>query len=123
MIEELEEVFQRLGEIRHHMWVEKRREQGWHPPEECPNKRWTKDCGAGSFLITFEGKHCSDCYPCMRSYSERPNEEKELDRQCSIIFLKLLSEKGFAICRKEVMLDAMGEELSNYEKLNQEERR
>jgi len=113
MIKELEEVFQRLGEIRHHMWIEKRREQGWHPPEKCPGY-------LGEKILYWP---CPRCHPCMRPYSERPSEEKELDRQCSIIFLKLLSEKGFAICRKEVMLDAMGEELSNYEKLNQEERR
>jgi len=100
--DQLKSIAERLGSICHDMWREKRRrERGWHSPEECPNKKRTKDCGGGSSLVKFdEGKFCPDCHPCMRPFHELSDSEKELPRQYPKVFFRILSESGYVLYKK-----------------------
>ena len=66
---------ERLAEISHTAWAKAKRKQGFHHPDECPNKA----C-AGKIHPTFFGKYCKKCHDGLCSYSELSEDYKNLDR-------------------------------------------
>jgi len=68
---------ERLAENAHDLWAAKRREQGWtYGPERNDELK----------------KH-----PCLVSYDELPESEKEYDRQAALGTLKAIMALGYRI--------------------------
>ena len=66
---------ERLAEISHTAWAKEKRKQGFHHPDECPNK-----ASAGKIHQQFFGKYCKKCHDGLCSYSELSEDYKDLDR-------------------------------------------
>lgn len=67
---------ERLAEISHTAWAEAKRKQGFHHPDECPNK-----ASAGKINLKFFGKYyCKKCHDGLCSYTELSEDYKDLDR-------------------------------------------
>lgn len=116
--DELKAISERMGEIGHNAWMEKRRkEKGWHAPEDCPGPEECYACkGTGRCTTTLipsgveihecglcDGKGtvpCQKCHPCMRPYKDLPDSEKELQRLYPKLFLQALDEMGYEVIRK-----------------------
>ena len=96
---DLKALADRLGEIVHKSWMEKRKkEKGWHNPKECPTLKSTP----GFELMqnpSPDGKHCPDCHLCMVPYSELSEGEKELDRKYPMEFFNILAKAGYKIVK------------------------
>ena len=74
---ELEELVEQMSENVHDVWAETRIKQGWtYGPKRNDEKK---------------------THPCLVSYEELPDEEKEYDRNTSIGTLKLILKLGFKI--------------------------
>lgn len=95
---ELIEISERMGEAVHNAWMEKRKEEkGWHAPENCTQRFRPK---SQIRMSMNDSKHCDNCHPCMRPYSELPDSEKELDRQYPKLFLQILDKMGYEVVRQ-----------------------
>jgi len=114
---DLKALADRLGEIVHKSWMEKRKkEKGWHNPAECPHEgKACQLCEGWSLTLQEDGllkcddcgnrqpttvKHkCSDCHLCMVPYSELSEGEKELDRKYPMEFFNILAKAGYKIVK------------------------
>ena len=97
--EEIDQIAERMGEAVHIAWMEKRRkEKGWHSPEECDGDTLENLTGKGTRQINIG--HCSRCHPCMKPYKDLPESEKDLDRQYPALFFKILEDMGFIVIQK-----------------------
>lgn len=118
-----EEVSERMGEEVHNLWMEERKkEKGWHAPEDCPEIDRQDLCMScdnrvdGTTLGCMDlpgeairGKsvcpthahksHCSNCHARMRPYNDLPDSEKELDRAYPAAFFRILDEMGLEIVK------------------------
>jgi len=77
--EELEELVEQMSKNVHEVWAETRIAQGWSYGKQRNDELKT--------------------HPCLISYEELPEEEKEYDRNTSIGTLKLIMKLGFTISR------------------------
>jgi len=104
--EELMEISERMGNKVHKVWMEKRRkEKGWHSPEECPIRKAERISVNASMMGMPLGKFCDNCHPCMRPYKDLPDSVKELDREYPKVFLKILNEMGFQVIKRVGYID------------------
>lgn len=77
---ELETLVEQMSKNVHEVWAETRIKQGWtHGPERNDELK---------------------THPCLISYEELPEEEKEYDRNTSVETLKLILKLGFEIVTK-----------------------
>ena len=74
---ELEQLVEQMSKNVHEVWAETRIKQGWMYGEQRNDELKT--------------------HPCLVSYEELPEEEKEYDRNTSIGTLKLIMKLGFKI--------------------------
>lgn len=77
--EELEQLVEQMSKNVHDVWAETRIKQGWTYGEQRNDELKT--------------------HPCLVSYEELPEEEKEYDRNTSIGTLKLIMKLGFKIVK------------------------
>lgn len=77
--EELEQLVEQMSKNVHEVWAETRISQGWTYGEQRNDELKT--------------------HPCLVSYEELPEDEKEYDRNTSIGTLKLIMKLGFKISR------------------------
>ena len=77
--EELEQLVEQMSKNVHDVWAETRIKQGWTYGEQRNDELKT--------------------HPCLVSYEELPEEEKEYDRNTSIGTLKLIMKLGFRIVK------------------------
>ena len=109
-------IAEEMGEAVHELWMAKRRkEKGWHAPEDCLSKRgpdrcqdcWRQDCDESERLKDSNGKcekfGCTLCHTCMCPYKDLPDSEKELDRAYPLAFLEILKRHGFCLVSKAVL--------------------
>jgi ryanodine receptor 2 len=75
--EELGLLVEQMSKNVHEVWAETRIKQGWKYGEQRNDELKT--------------------HPCLVSYEELPEEEKEYDRNTSISTLKLIMKLGFKI--------------------------
>jgi hypothetical protein len=124
--EEMMEISEQLAEAGHAVWKEKRkREKGWHAPEDCLGPQNDDLCMSceyriigieniqckGNNVTPIRGKcycplykqsPCPNCHPCMRPYKDLPDSEKELPRAYPALFFNVLEELGYAIIHKPI---------------------
>ncbi len=74
---ELEQLVEQMSKNVHEVWSETRIKQGWKYGDQRNDEQKT--------------------HPCLVSYEELPEEEKEYDRNTSIGTLKLIMKLGFKI--------------------------
>ena len=77
---ELEQLVEQMSKNVHDVWAETRIAQGWTWGEKRDDN---------------QKKH-----PCLISYEDLPEEEKEFDRNTSIGTLKLIMKLGFKISKR-----------------------
>ena len=77
---ELEQLVEQMSKNVHDIWAETRIVQGWTWGEKRDDN---------------QKKH-----PCLISYEDLPEEEKEFDRNTSIGTLKLIMKLGFKISKR-----------------------
>lgn len=77
--EELEQLVEEMSKNVHEVWAETRIKQGWKYGEQRNDELKT--------------------HPCLVSYEDLPEEEKEYDRNTSIGTLKLIIKLGFKIVK------------------------
>lgn len=77
--EEIKGLVEQLSKNVHEVWSETRMSQGWIYGEQRNDELKT--------------------HPCLISYEELPEEEKEYDRNTSISTLKLILKLGFKITK------------------------
>ena len=75
--EELEQLVEQMSKNVHEVWAESRISQGWTYGEQRNDELKT--------------------HPCLVSYEDLPEEEKEYDRNTSIGTLKLIMKLGFKV--------------------------
>ena len=78
---ELESLVEAMSKNVHEVWAETRIKQGWKYGKQRNDELKT--------------------HPCLVSYEELPEEEKEYDRNSSIGTLKLILKLGFDITKKQ----------------------
>lgn len=79
--EELTPLLEAMAKNVHEVWAETRIKQGWKYGKQRNDELKT--------------------HPCLVSYEELPEEEKEYDRNTSIGTLKLILKLGFDITKKQ----------------------
>jgi len=111
---DMAELTERMGEHVHIAWMDKRaKEKGWHNPLDCP-ERSDEEKAQINHAISYGGpstkeiaerwlrlKGCPNCHPCMVSYKDLPDSEKELDRAYPKTFFKILEDMGFIVVEKK----------------------
>ena len=70
LISRIENNIEFLSEQVHNAWMEEKIKQGFHAPNDCPNKQ---------ALGKFE-RHCDKCHTDLYPYSELPENIKDYDR-------------------------------------------
>lgn len=75
--EDLEQLIEKMSKNVHEVWAETRISQGWTYGEQRNDELKT--------------------HPCLIPYEDLPEEEKEYDRNTSIVTLKLILKLGFKI--------------------------
>ena len=78
--DELEQLVEKMSKNVHEVWADTRIKQGWKYGEQRNDDLKT--------------------HPCLVSYEELPEEEKEYDRNTSVETLKLILKLGFKIEQK-----------------------
>lgn len=74
---ELDELIERMARNVHEVWAQGRMAEGWTWGEQRDDQRKT--------------------HPCLVSYEELPDAEREYDRQTAVQTLKLILKLGFKI--------------------------
>lgn len=77
--DELETLVEQMAKNVHEVWAETRIKQGWTYGEQRDDKLKT--------------------HPCLVSYEELPEDEKEYDRNTALGTLKLITKLGFRIIK------------------------
>ncbi|MFA7171319.1 MAG: hypothetical protein WC180_04970 [Candidatus Paceibacterota bacterium] len=66
-----------LSDKVHQAWMQEKRSQGFHAPNECPLSDPSDDkrTNSGKFI-----RHCGKCHTDLYSYDELPENIKDYDR-------------------------------------------